>query len=159
MKQFTFRTILIAVISVTTAGVGFAQKDSGGGRLAGTWDAAVTITNCATGSPIVSFLSTANFNQGGTFSGITSGTAPSLRTSERGVWAHVTGNSYRFRFRAYVFNAAGVATGYQVITHDVELDADNLTYTSAGTTRVFDLTGTQIGSGCSTAIGTRMTLD
>ena len=159
MKQFTFRTILIAMFALTTVGVGFAQKVSGGGRLAGTWDAAVTITNCATGSPIVSFLSTANFNQGGTFSGITSGTSPSLRTSERGVWEHVTGNNYRFRFKAYLFNAAGVAIGYQVITHDVELDDDNLNYTSAGTTRVFDLTGTQIGSGCSTAVGTRMVLD
>ena len=159
MKQFMFRTILVAVFAVTTVGVGFAQKDSGGGRLAGTWDATVTITNCATGNPIVSFLSTANFNQGGTFSGITSGTSPSLRTSERGVWAHVAGNTYRFRFKAYLFNAAGVAIGYHVITHDVELDADNLNYTSAGTTRVFDLAGTQIGSGCGTTIGTRMTLD
>ena len=159
MKQLTFRTILIAVVAVTTVGVGYAQKDSGGGRLAGTWDAAVTITNCATGNPIVSFLSTANFNEGGTFSGITSGTSPSLRTSERGVWAHVSGNNYRFRFKAYLFNAAGVATGYHVITHDVELDDDNLNYTSAGTTAVFDLTGTQIGSGCGTTVGTRMVLD
>ena len=144
---------------ILLAAAAFAQSD-GGGRLAGTWDAAVTIRVCATGAPIVSFLSTANFNQGGTFSGITSGTAPALRTSERGVWQHLDGNLYRFRFKAYLFDpAGGVAIAYQVITHDLELNQDNLNYISAGTTRVFDMNGNQIGSGCSTTIGTRMTLD
>jgi hypothetical protein len=157
--RFKFWIIAIVIATATFQTSIQAQEAEGGGRLAGTWDAVVTITVCATGAPIVSFLSTANFNQGGTFSGITSGTSPSLRTSERGVWSHVSGNLYRFRFKAYVFNAAGVATSYQVITHDVELDKDNLNYTSAGTTQVFAMDGTPIGSGCSTAVGTRMTLD
>ena len=159
MKKMTIRTMMLAMFVATVVGVGYGQKNDGGGRLAGTWDAEVTIRNCATGDAIVSFLSTANFNQGGTFSGITSGTPPTLRTSERGIWRHVNGNLYRFRFKAYLYNAAAMAIGYQIITHDVELDDDNLNYTSAGTTRVFDLTGVQIGSGCSSAVGTRMTLD
>jgi hypothetical protein len=40
-------------------------------------------------------------------------------SSEVGAWGHVSGNRYRFRFKAYLFNAAGTAVGYQVITHNV----------------------------------------
>ena len=136
-----------------------AQESSGGGRLAGTWDATVTARVCATGNPIISFLSTANFNQGGTFSGITSGASPTLRTSERGVWKHLSGNSYRFRFKAYLYNAAAVAIAYQVVTHDLELDKDDLNYTSAGISETFALDGALIGTGCSSAVGTRMVLE
>jgi hypothetical protein len=145
----------LAVLQATVK----AQEPSGGGRLAGTWDATVTIRNCASGDAILSFLSTANFNQGGTFSGITSGTSPTLRTSERGVWKHVNGNLYRFRFKAYLYNAAAVAFAYQVITHDVELDKDNLNYNSVGTTQTFALDGTPMSVGCSSAVGTRMVLE
>ena len=136
-----------------------AQDSRGGGRLAGTWDAEVTIRNCATGDAITSFLSTANFNQGGTYSGITSGSSPTVRTSERGIWEHVNGNIYRFRFRAYLYNPAAVAVAYQIVTHDVELDESNMNYTSSGTSDVFDMSGNPISSGCSTTVGSRMTLE
>jgi hypothetical protein len=143
-------------------GTAHAQSSLGGGRLAGTWDARVTLRVCATGAEIASFASTANFNQGGTFSGITSATPPpgaASRSSERGIWSHVTGNLYRFRFKAYLFNAAGLPIGYQVVTHDLELDEKNLEYTSGGTAQFFAMDGTLTGSGCSTGIGSRMTLD
>ena len=155
----TFTSIVSALFMVFLVGGCFAQENDGGGRLAGTWDAAVTIRVFATGDTIVSFQSTANFNEGGTFSGITSGTPPALRTSERGVWKHLKGNLYRFRFKAYLFNAAAQAIGYQVITHDVELDSDNLNYTSGGITQIFNMDGVQTGSGCGTTVGTRMVLD
>lgn len=153
-----FLTSLAALLLSTAA---FAQSD-GGGRLTGTWDTVVTIRNCVRGgggSAIRSFQSVGNFNQGGTFSGITSGTPPTLRTSERGAWTHLVGDTYRFRFKAYLYNADAVATGYQVVTHDLQLNADNLNYTSGGITQIFSLDGIQIGSGCSTAVGTRMVLD
>jgi hypothetical protein len=75
------------------------------------------------------------------------------------VWKHLKGNLYRFRFKAYLFNAAAQAIGYHVITHDVELDNDNLNYTSAGITQIFNMDGVQTGSSCGTTVGTRMTLD
>ena len=132
---------------------------NGGGRLVGTWDATVSITNCMTGDVITSFQSTANFNQGGTYTGITSGMPPALRSPEVGVWDNQGDNSYRFRFKAYLFNSSGVATGYQIVTHTVELDKDNLNYTSAGDAKIFNMMGTQVGAGCSRAVGTRITLD
>lgn len=130
-----------------------------GTRLVGTWDAVVTARDCVTGNPIRSFLSTANFNKGGTFSGITSGSSPTARTSERGVWTHLNRRNYRFRFKAYLYDATGVANAYQVVTQNVELDRDNLNYTSEGISQVFAIDGTPISSGCSTTVGTRLTLD
>ena len=156
--QFVLIAIVIAAAAASQTSVA-AQESAGGGRLAGTWDAEVTIRNCATGGAILSFLSTANFNQGGTYSGITSGSSPTARTSERGIWKHLNGNMYQFRFKAYLYNPAGVAIAYQVVTHDLELAKDDLNYTSGGISQIFDMNGAPIGSGCSTAVGTRMVLD
>jgi hypothetical protein len=139
--------------------VGLGQKNEGGGRLAGTWNTVVTIRVCATGAPITSFQSVGSFNQGGTFSGITSGMPPIARTSERGIWAHVRANEYRFRFKAYLYNAAAEAIGYQIVTHDLELDEDNLNWASSGTSVTYNMAGVATSVGCSTAIGSRMLLD
>ncbi|HKP67676.1 MAG TPA: hypothetical protein VJV05_00230 [Pyrinomonadaceae bacterium] len=155
--KFGFIALVITIVASQTFVVG--QKNAGGGRLDGTWDTVVTVRNCVTGGEIVSFQSVGSFNQGGTFSGITAGMPPNRRSSERGVWAHVMANLYRFRFKAYLFNDAGVATGYQVVTHNLELESDSQSWTSSGVLQIFDLTGTQTGSGCSTAVGSRMGLD
>lgn len=162
------RTIMPAVFAVIAAGACFgqdfelkrdAEHNNRADRLVGTWDTVVTIRNCDNGAAIRSFLSTGSFNKGGTFSGITSGTPPTARTSERGVWEHVRGKLYRFRFKAYLYNPDAVATGYQIVTHDLDLDRHGLDYVSGGATQIFNLDGVQIGSGCSTAVGTRMVID
>jgi len=153
------RTILLALFTAIAVGACLGQENGGGGRLTGTWDTVVTPRVCATGAAITSFQSVGSFNQGGTFSGITSGMPPTARTSERGVWTHVRANQYRFRFKAYLYNAAAVAIAYQVITHDLELDDDSLNWTSSGINQTFSMDGVEIGSGCSTAVGSRMVLD
>lgn len=158
--KYTIRktTIFVALI----AGMVTAQvhgQSSGGGRLAGAWDATVTIYNCATGAPIRQFASLGIFNQGGTFTGIASGTPPSARSSELGVWNHVKAENYNLRFKAFLFDPTGNPVGYQVVSHEVELNDDNLNYVSDGGVQIFNMAGTQIGSGCSSAVGTRMAVD
>lgn len=162
------RTIITAVFAVIAVGACFgqdvkfnrgAEHNNRADRLVGTWDTVVTIRNCDSGAAIRSFQSTGSFNKGGTFSGITSGTPPTARTSERGVWEHVRGKLYRFRFKAYLYNPEAVAIGYQIVTHDLELDRHGLDYVSGGTTQIFNMDGVQIGSGCSTTVGSRMVID
>ena len=162
MKTLTATTFGILAILMLTAASQLnttAQGKDGGGRLAGTWEAVVTIRNCATGNAITSFQSTGSFHQGGTFNGITAGSAPASRSAEQGVWNHVSGNAYGFRFKAYLFNASGVATAYQVITHNVELDVDALSYSSDGISETFAMDGTPMATGCSSSTATRMVLD
>jgi len=150
-------TMMIAVLTLITAGACVAQ-DSRGGRLVGTWDTKVRIKNCTTGNVDNQFDSIGSFNQGGTTIGSTSGMPQSVRTPEHGIWRHVTGNTYAFRFKSFSFNPMGQATGYAIIEHTLELDSSGDTYYSDGTAKFYTLTGMQVGGGCSDAAGTRMTL-
>ncbi len=157
MKHILLSFIGMFLLSAAAFGQSDAQSDRGGRRLAGTWDTVVTGRNCDTGVPIISFQSIVSFHRGGTFSGISNGRPPTLRTSELGVWKRVKGNEYSFRWKAYLFNAAGQATGFQVVTQELELDDDS--WTSSGISQAFTLDGVLTGSACSTIVASRMVLD
>ena len=58
-----------------------------------------------------------------------------------------------------MFNPAGVAFAYQIITHRLVLSDDNMSYVSDGEAKIFTINGGQIGSGCSSGVGSRMTFD
>jgi hypothetical protein len=150
-------TLVVTILTITI--VGSAQQNLGGGRLSGTWDAAVTIDNCDTGANIASFQSTANFHAGGTFTGITSGTPPANRTPEVGIWRHENGDTYKFRFKAYLFSPAGTPVAYQIITHTLVLGTDNQTYVSNGDAKIYAMNGVQTAALCSTGTGRRMNFD
>ena len=154
-KVFT-RTLIIAIAIAAGTGMCLAQS-KGGGRLDGTWDAAVRITDCTNGNVLNSFASIASFNQGGTSIGSTSGIPQSLRTPEHGIWRHVDGNVYQFKFKSFNFNAMGQPTTYVIVEHELTLNQSGDEYYSEGTAKVYLLNGTQVGQGCSNADGTRMT--
>jgi hypothetical protein len=154
MKHILFSVLGLLLISAAAVG----QSD-GGGRLAGTWDMVVTGRNCDTGAPLISFQTVVSFNQGGTYSGLSAGRPPTLRTPELGVWKHVRENLYSYRWKAYLFNAAGVATGYQIVTQDLELDQDGINSSSSGISQAFTLEGVLTGTACSTIVGTRVVLE
>lgn len=145
-----------SVIAQDDAGKG-GDGGGGGGSLPGAWDANVTIYNCSTGATIRQFASLGVFSKGGTFTGITAGTPPAARSNELGVWQHVDGGNYVFRFKAFLFDATGNPIGYQVVTHQIRLYSDN-NYISDGGAQIFNMAGVQIGTGCSWAAGTRMTV-
>jgi hypothetical protein len=152
------RAFALTLLTIVAAGAGFAQESKGGGRLVGTWDSAVTIRDCATGDAMASFLSIASFNEGGTTIGSTAGIPQAARTPEHGVWRHLSGNRYLFKFKSFSFDIAGNASGYSVVTHTIILDRSGDTYTSSGVARFYLMNGAQVGQGCSDAIGTRFDL-
>ena len=154
-----YLAVIGAVILTLTLHFEAEAQFGGGGRLTGTWDAEVEITNCQTGDMLASFKSIGAFHQGGTFNGITAGTPPAARTPEIGIWRHNLDNTYTLRFKAFLFNPMGQPVGYQIITHTVELGRDNQSYTSVGSAKIFALDGTQTGSVCSSAVATRMSFD
>jgi hypothetical protein len=82
MKIRITNFILLAMVTALAVTCTAAQEReaAGGGRLAGTWDADVTIRTCATGEAITSFRSIASFNQGGTSIGSTGGILEDART-------------------------------------------------------------------------------
>ncbi len=149
--------MFVSIFAVQLLTLGCFGQGSGGGRLAGTWDAAVQIKNCETGAVINSFASIASFYQGGTSIGSTSGLPQSSRTPEHGIWRHVSGRTYKFKFKSFNFNPAGQAISYTIVEHDLYLNDTADSYYSDGTAKFFLLNGTQVGQGCSDAVGTRMT--
>jgi hypothetical protein len=154
------KNILKAVFGVLllAAGGAYVSAQSGSsGRLAGSWDVVVTPRVCATGDPITTFQAAYYFTPGGTFSGVSSGTGSGGRGREQlGVWAHVSGNRYRFRIKTYLFDAAGAATSYQIVNHEGLLERSGLRWSSVGDSRTYSLDGVQINAGCSTIVAARM---
>jgi hypothetical protein len=147
--------LLMACFTFGTAVSSAQSSNLGGGRLEGTWNARVSIRNCSTGSEIRSFDSIGTFMTGGTFLDSTSGTAQALKTPGQGIWTHVGGNTYRFKFKSFTFDPAGNFTGWTVIHHEATLNNTADAYTSAGTAQVYAPNGTLVFTGCSTTTATR----
>lgn len=147
------------VISIIAFGVVCGQNKSelqnGGGRLEGTWDVRVAITNCQTGAEIRNFASVTTFMSGGTLLDSTSGTPQALKTPGQGVWRHVGGNTYQFSFKAFTFDGANNFTGWTIIRHQAVLDFRGNEYSSAGTAEIYAANGNQVGAGCSTTTAVR----
>jgi hypothetical protein len=126
-----------------------------GGRLEGVWDVQVTIRNCQTGAAIRTFASITTFAQGGTVLDTTSGIPQALRTPGQGVWSHVSGETYRFRFKAFNFDTSGNSTGWTIINHVAHLNRSADEFESAGASEVYDPNGTLIFTGCSSTTAVR----
>ena len=150
---------VFGLILTASFGCAVAQgENGGGGRLEGTWDAVVTLSICEPGGTIGSFNSIGTFMRGGTSIGSTAGIPQSLRTPEHGVWRHMSGNTYEFRFKSFSFDPVVNPGGWSIVKHQIELSPDGDTYTSAGIGQIFASNGTQIRQVCSSAVGTRFEL-
>lgn len=125
------------------------------GKLEGTWDAQVTIRNCQNDAEIRTFASIGTFMSGGTMLDSTSGTPQALKTPGHGVWSHIDGRNYRFKFKSFSFDAGGNFTGWTIINHEARLNRRADAYKSAGTAEVYDPNGNLIFTGCSTTTATR----
>jgi hypothetical protein len=162
MKRNLIKTLSIAgglavLIAMGTLNISMAQTDGGRG-LRGAWETQVSIIDCQSGNVIATFANMPVFAAGGTMTESTSGTAPALRTSGQGVWRHMTGNQYSFRFKSFTFNTQNVFTGWMIIQADANLDSTRDAYTSSATIEVYDANGVLVGTGCAESAGTRFEL-
>jgi len=162
MKRNLIKTLgmvggLAVLITMGTLNTSMAQRD-GGRRLEGAWETQVSIIDCQSGNVIATFANMPVFAAGGTMTETTSGTAPALRTSGEGVWHHIIGNHYAFRFKSFTFNTQNVFTGWMIIQADASLDSTGDAYTSSATIEVYDANGVLVGTGCARTAGTRFEL-
>jgi hypothetical protein len=133
--------------------------DHGSRRIKGIWTVRVNITNCLPGNvpgPVVfaSFDATNVFAADGTFLDANSGN-PATQSTHLGYWRHDHGNQYEFAQKFFLFDAAGAATGWRIVRHDVTLGAGGLSFTSAGTAETFNNDGLLVSTGCSTSSAVR----
>ena len=128
-----------------------------GGRLQGTWEMQITLTDCA-GHVIRSFPSLIEFAAGGTVVESNGGTPQALKTPGEGVWRHTTDNNYAFRFKFFTFSPQNVFTGWTIVQADASLDSIGDAYTSSVTIEFYDANGVLLGTGCAESAGTRFEL-
>src|SRR6266567_1258039 len=125
MRKIFLKTIggmALAVLLMAMVAPIWVSGQNGGGRLEGTWDVQVTIRNCQTGAAIRTFASIGTFMSGGTMLDSTSGIPHALNVGH-GVWSHESGNTYRFKFKSFNFDAGGNFTGWGIINHEANLNS------------------------------------
>src|SRR5436190_16867880 len=145
-----------ALASLATAGTP-PLVGTEGGRLEGTWEMQITLTDCA-GHTIRSFPSLVEFAAGGTIVESNAGTPQALKTPGEGVWRHTTDHDYAFRFKFFTFNAQNVFTGWTVIAGETTVDATGNATSGTATVEVYDPNGNLLVSLCAEITGTRFEL-
>jgi hypothetical protein len=124
------------------------------GKLIGTWFTNVTLRDCGSNQEIGFFPSLGTFASGGTLSDTTTGFSPALRSPGHGTWEQTGRNKYSSVSLAFLFSPAGVWTGTQRITQDIEIK--NNRFTSTAAVRFFDTAGNLTRKGCATSVASRV---
>src|SRR5438046_4083704 len=148
MAPLVVACALVSMVTATATGQG-----TEGGRLQGTWDMQITLTDCA-GHVIRSFPSLIEFVAGGTIVESNAGTPQALKTPGEGVWRHTTDNNYAFRFKFFTFDAQNVFTGWTIIAGETTVDATGNANSGTATVEVYDTNGNLLVSLCAETAGT-----
>jgi hypothetical protein len=149
--------LVVACGLVSVAGAGTPPEGTQGGRLEGTWNMQITLTDCS-GHVIRSFPTLVVFVAGGTLTEASGGTAPALQTGGKGVWSHTTDTTYAFRFKDFTFNAQNIFTGWVIIAGETTVDATGNANAGPATVQVYDPNGVLLATRCADAVGTRFEL-
>src|SRR5207248_307009 len=149
--------LVVACALVPMVGTAQTRLRTEGGRLQGTWEMQITLTDCA-GHVIRSFPTLVVFMAGGTLTEASGGTAPALQTGGKGVWSHTTDNTYAFRFKDFTFNTSNVFTGWVIITGETTVDSTGNANAGPATVQIYDPNGNLLVSLCAEAAGTRFVL-
>ncbi len=122
-------------------------------RIEGVWDSRVTIRNCQTGNPVVTFRAMEMFIRCGSLVD-TNAAPPSTRGPGFGRWEYIGGGQYTATFRFFLYNPDGTFAGVRRVTRTIDLNGDDLTSTvSIG---VFDPNDNLISTACATEIAKRV---
>ena len=149
--------LAVACASVTMVAATATGQSTVGGRLQGTWEMQITLTDCA-GHVIRSFPSLIEFVAGGTVVESNGGTPQALKTPGEGVWRHTTDNNYAFSFKFFTFNPQNVFTGWTIIAGETTVDETGDANTGSATVKVYDPNGVLVATVCASTVGTRFEL-
>ena len=143
---------LVPMLAQTATG-----PDTPGGKLEGTWDMQITLTDCS-GHVIRSFPSLIEFVVGGTVVESNGGTPQALKTPGEGAWRHTTGHNYAFSFKFFTFSPQNVFTGWTIIAGETTVDSTGDANTGSAKVKVYDPNGNLLVSLCAETVGTRYEL-
>jgi hypothetical protein len=124
--------------------------------LEGTWRAQLTVRDCQSGVALRTFPTIFEYAIGGTLTYTTAGQLPSLSTTGLGVWKHMDGHTYKAVSEVFIFSPAGAWTSTHRLTRVIEVSRDAKGYTDTIALEIFDTNRNLIGTGCATAVASRM---
>ena len=163
------KKMAVLFLSLGLATSASADNDPSSNGLEGTWRMEVTTRNCDTGAPLLSFRAYLTFARGGTMTGTTASPAfrPGQRTSDHGVWRRSGANLYKTASEAFIlFDSPAspplppLTRGWQWIGQEITIDPhDPDVLESDARTEFYDMAGTELSSGCATAVGHRFQLE
>jgi hypothetical protein len=149
--------VLFACALTTLVAAERTSRGAVGGKLEGTWEMQITLTDCA-GHVIRSFPSLIEFAAGGTVVESNAGTPQALKTPGEGAWRHTTDSHYAFRFKFFTFNPQNVFTGWTIIAGETTVDETGNANRGSATVKVYDPNGVLLVSLCAETAGTRFDL-
>ena len=162
MKTKLVRNIIAPLLFACALGTMAAaerppREGAVGGKLQGTWEMQITLTDCA-GHVIRSFPTIVEFVAGGTLTEASGGTAPALQTGGKGVWSHSIDSTYAFRFKDFNFNSSYVLTGWSIISGTTTVDATGNANAGPATVEIYNASGVLVATFCADAVGIRFEL-
>jgi hypothetical protein len=159
MKKRIFGTIgvgsLAVVAFLTFAGVFASAQKSNDQGIVGSWDLQVTIRDCNSGFPFVTFPAMNTYSQGGTTQQTALPEPGATVLPGHGVWRHDIGRNYSGAFRFLILNANPALTRRVTVRSSISLGLDGNSYTSTDAAEIRYLNGDLIESSCSTSEATR----
>jgi len=132
------------------------QTNARKSRIVGLWDVEVTVTNCASGAPITSFLAMHKYELGGTGQVVPAGNPTSL-SAHMMVWSHLSGNDYLMSMKMFRYDPAGNTIGWIVLSNEISINEEADEYAGSGVAEIFNLAGNIVGESCPSFVGTRFT--
>jgi hypothetical protein len=150
--------LLVACALVTVVAAESAPGEgAAGGKLQGTWEMQLTLTDCA-GHVIGSGQSVAIFMAGGTMMESQAPRPQAQKTPGEGVWRHTTDSNYAFRFKYFTFDPQNVFTGWTIIAGQLTVDETGNANAGSATVKIYNTNGNLVATACAEVAGTRFEL-
>src|SRR5438093_12727757 len=140
VKSITVPLLFASSLATLVAAERAPRGGTLGGRLQGTWDMQITLTDCA-GHTIRSFPSLVEFAAGGTVVESNAGTPQAFKTPGEGVWRHTTDNNYAFSFKFFTLNSLNVFTGWTIVAGQTTVDSTGNANSGSAIVSVYDVNG------------------
>ncbi len=147
----------VILLLVTIAQIGVSAPVSGEGErtLVGSWNILVTLRNCQSGIPLVTFPAMETYNQGGTLQQTAPPAPGATFLPGHGVWSHQVGGGYSAAFQFFGITPVGFVDTKTIVRSTISLAQDGKSYSSTETSETFDANGNLLLSDCSTSTATR----
>lgn len=153
----TILLLLCLAVGHASAFAGTGAVSSGAApQLTGVWLTQVTIRHCVTDAVLAGpFPGLITYHAGGTVSEVGPALPMSTRSPAHGLWRRAGPHSYVVDVIFQRYDLGGMYLGTQTIRGEPVIDLESGTYTARGSFLLHDVTGAQVGAGCSQVVGRR----